>query len=401
MYQIMRIWSCSKSSFVCLRQVPRTARCFSTRHHERVEVRCGSSGHVAIDLFNVANNSPNAPLIIHLPPFPTQQPTNPQDLPSVIRDWPVASINYRWHQTTPQLAPADNPHLPIQWPCPVHDVGFAYAWLTSNLRLPDHTRRDIYVYGSYVGGSLAASLALTQTTPHARIGVRGMACFNGIYNWTMFLPDHPVHKKKTRKSTSMTEALTPPPLVGGAQMEELLHSVPDLFHKPADLFDAFASPSLLFHNPGLHIPSSFDQGNPSMVDKMMKLSLNKDENSVSPEEMVMKPARKSHLVFPPRDSTIKIPQTLLIHTAPIVTDVKKKSRKKHTFEAQAEELADLMRRSIEKVEFKERQKWDDTDSWEEAARQRVRLQNIGEEADSIALPVNGEEALIAWLEDIV
>ena len=49
LHQIMRTWSCVQSSYVCLRQFPRTSRRFSTRHHERVEVRCGSSGHVAIE----------------------------------------------------------------------------------------------------------------------------------------------------------------------------------------------------------------------------------------------------------------------------------------------------------------------------------------------------------------
>jgi hypothetical protein len=284
-------------------------------------------------------------------------------------------------------------------------VGFAYHWLTSNLGPLDHTRRDIYVYGSYVGGSLATSLALTQTTPHAKFGVRGIACFNGIYNWTMFLPDHPFHRKKSTKSTSMTKALTtpPPPLVHGAQMEELLSSMPDLFHKPADLFDVFASPSLFFHSPGLHIPSSFAQSGRSMVDELVKRSLAEDDNAASQELLMMKPARKSHLIFPPRDSTLKLPRTLLMHTDPTATtDAEKKRRKKYTFETQAEELADLMRRSIEKVEFKERQKWDDSmDSWEEAARQRVQVRSVGGETDSIDLPGVGKEALVNWLEATV
>ena len=324
-------------------------------------------------------------------------------LPDVLRNRPVASINYRWDIQDPDEPKHDAFAMMTQWPAPVHDTAFAYSWLVDNLKLPEPRRRDIYVYGSYVGASLATSLALTEAHKHAPFGVRGVAAYNGIYNWTMFLPEHPVHKVKKWKRGLQT--LNTQPLAKGDRLEGILDDVPSLFGKPAHLFDTFASPSLFFHNPGLHVPTGFNAV-ASPLDEMMGLLNLERSGADAPTTTVrlMKPPRKSHLVFPPRTSTLTIPETLLLHDRhpDIVSATGKRKLKPrgHTFQMQADELAELMRRSIDKVELKERSKWDDEmDTWAHEAQRRVQVADVGEEEKDLGLGLIGQEMLSDWLDD--
>lgn len=331
--------------------------------------------------------------MIHLPAFPTNELHTYGGVPSFFEDWPVASIKYHWGRLC-EAQPAST-----QWPTPVHDTAFAYSWILENLAPPKPERRDIYVYGSYLGASLATSLALTESHGHSRFGVRGVAAYNGVYNWTMFLPQHPIHKQKKRKA-KILDALKSAPLAEGAHLGDLRDSAPDWFKSPVNLFDPFASPSLFFHNPGLHVPRTFDADSSPVSDLLSLLAAEETANKL---EEPPKPPRKSHLVFPPRVSTLKIPETLLLHDTPPPPAVKSRRGTKHrghTFKTQAEELADLMRRSIDKVELKERSKWDDDiDSWEAEALRRVQVAELGEEMDGYSLSAAGEDELRIWLED--
>jgi acetyl esterase/lipase len=350
-------------------------------------------------LFNVSKHAPDSTLIVHLPPIPSRA-GSPAVLPGFLRQWPVASINYRWERSS-EHGPDDGFARPLSWPTPVHDVAFAYSWLVENLAPPGNGRRDIYVYGSYLGGSLAASLGLTEAHAHARFGVRGFVAYNGIYNWTMFLPDHRVNRPSGRSKTPTA----PPELPEGSHLQGFHKQLSSLFQRPSNLFDPFASPSLFFHGPGLAIPQTFSMSTAelSLIDA---LSQHSSDSDLTPLITPSRPPRKSHLVFPPRKSTLKIPPALLLHDAPPrITETTTKSRKRkpklvgNTFQAQAEELAELMRRSIDKVELKERIKWDEeTDSWEEEAQRRVQVLELGEEGESHALSEMGEEVVINWFE---
>lgn len=331
-------------------------------------------------------------LLIHLPAFPSSQDAGQAQLPEVLREWPVASINYRWDELD-----SDLPHSTRQgtWPAPVHDTAFAYSWILANLAPPHPGRRDIFVYGSFLGASLAMSLALSETTRHARFGVRGVATYNGVYNWTMFLPEHPIHK---RKKSTLQGALTSKPLAEGARLEELQEWIPHLFREPSNLFDPFASPSLFFHNPGLHVPSSFDADSSPLYDLVSLMTGQAtDKEPTEP----LKPPRKSHLVFPPRASTLAIPEALLLYEKHSRQPSKGKralKRRGNTFETQAAELAELMQRSINKVELKERSKWDDgMDSWEEEASRRVQVKEVADEAGGLCLGADAQERLLEWL----
>lgn len=120
---------------------------------------------------------------------------------------------------------------------------------------------------------------------------------------------------------------------------------------------------------------------------------------------VVKTPRKSHFVFPPRQSTLKIPEALLLHdSSPIaLTASGKPSRRKskasgNSFEMQAAELVELMRRSIEVVELKDRCKWDDDilDLADES-RRRVQLMDVGEGSSDYEMSAAGEAAALRWL----
>lgn len=186
-------------------------------------------------------------------------------------------------------------------------------------------------------------------------------------------------------------------------MEGFLEEMPGLFGQPGNLFDPFASPSLFFHGPGLDVPGSFNEpASPlsEMVTAMVGL------NVTGSKAIPMKPPRKSHLIFPPRASTIKLPQTLLLHDeAPPKTSSSPRSRRKptqNTFKLQADELAELMRRSIDKVEMKERVKWDDDiEGWGEEASRRVQVVELGEERRDLQLGEHGQEEVRTWLEGVM
>lgn len=293
----------------------------------------------------------------------------------------------------------DNATTPLRWPTPVHDTAFAYAWIVANLAPPD-IRRDIFVYSSYLGASLGTSLALTETHPHAPFGIRGIAAYNGVYNWTMFLPKHPMYRRKKTKRLTLAG---PEPLAMGVHMGNMLEDIPGLFGQPSAVFDPFASPSLFFHNPGMNVPASWDDNDTSTTSDTVTVVLGH-----SPEDthfIEVKPPRRSHLVYPPRTSTLRIPPTLLLHDKYNKSVLGRRWRltKKHpgnTLKAQAEELAGMMRRSIDKVEFGERVKWDDQmDSWEAAALKRVQVLELGDEKDGLELGEDGEESVRAWLQE--
>ncbi|GAW21993.1 hypothetical protein ANO14919_115240 [Xylariales sp. No.14919] len=376
-------------------------------HGERISVRVGSSGHVNIDLHNLAKVSSSEPLLVYLPPFSTAAPNSDlTQLPRFAQRHATAVIHYRWTEPSSEeesvevYASGDEEavhrYFHPGWPAPIHDTLQAYTWIVENLAPTNYARRDIYVYGSYLGASLATSLALTEAHPHERMAVRGCVAYNGIYNWTMFLPDHPINKLPKTSSRNFLEDILVLP--GDPDFQELRQMTTELFNKPSDLFDSFASSCLLFHTPGLLVPPSFDE---SAIPPPSSLA----DLSWLPEEMVeefinLKHPRKSPLVFPPRKSTLKIPEMLLLHdSAPPLPPSFLRRRQRRTkinygnnFRTQAEELANLMRRSINKVELKERMKWDeDAGQWDGEADRRVQVHDVGHDGD--------DAAAAAWLED--
>lgn len=228
----------------------------------------------------------------------------------------------------------------------------------------------------------------------------------------MFLPDHPIHRTKSFADTlddlSRTE--------DDSYFSDLKATMPTLFASPGHLFDPFASPSLLFHNPGLLVPEDFETS--ALPDSMASAidALSKSSSLSDDEEdealAVLKAPRKGYLAFPPRQSTLKLPETLLMYKPPPPVPRKtwqarrgrrtaaEKQPGLNNFETQATELAGLMRRSIDKLELRDRKKWDvDFDDFDGEALRRVEVRDVGSvEADG-ELGEHGQELAAAWLEE--
>ncbi|KAI1129387.1 hypothetical protein F5Y10DRAFT_238501 [Nemania abortiva] len=384
---------------------------------ERISVPVGSSGSVNIDLHNLAKISSSEPLLVYLPPFSTAAPTSDlTQLPRFAQRHATAVIHYRWTEPSFGEEPvkedasdaSDGDEIVFRrfhpgWPTPLHDTLKAYSWIVENLSPSTYTRRDIYVYGSYLGASLAVSLALTETYPHERMAVRGCVAYNGIYNWTMFLPDHPINKLPKSVSRNFLEDILAVP--GDSDFQELKQMMRELFSKPDELFDHFASPCLFFQTPGLLIPPSFDESAippPSSLADLPWLPEVVAEEAIEEGIQVvpLKHPRKSPLVFPPRKSTLKIPEMLLLHETPPPLPpslLRRRQRRKknsygNSFGTQAEELAGLMRRSINKIELKERMKWDENmEEWDGEADRRIQMHDVGLKG--------GDNVADVWLED--
>ncbi|KAI0133635.1 hypothetical protein BJ170DRAFT_678571 [Xylariales sp. AK1849] len=388
---------------------------------ERISVKCGSAGSVYVDLHNIAKVSSSDPLLIYLPPWSTSSTAGVPQIPAFCRGYPTAVINYRWAGYPPfegnraPLPTADQDSdgleapLPLAWPVPVTDTAQAYSWIVENLTPPTYTRRDVYVYGSYLGASLATSLALTETHPHQRMAMRGFVAYNGIYNWTMFLPDHQINKQSGSRTANILEEILGQPT--DPTFQELKLHAPDLFGDPSHIFDPFASPCLFFQTPGLWVPQDFDSPADPVL-SMLGSAAGQADGALDAIKSLLammagKPPRRSALAFPPRQSTLKIPETLLLHTslpAPMAVFRRRPQKRRKAvvdnhFRTQAEELAGLMRRSLEKLEFKERSRWDeDFDGYDEMYK-RVQVRDVGMDERSFELPSRGEALVSEWLED--
>lgn len=407
-------------------------------------------------------------------------------LPRFLRPYPSATIHYRWphrghhtasisSQKSGDEQQGDLFDAPLHWPTPIHDTLAGYDFLTRELAPPPHRenghsrlqRRDIYVYGSFLGAGLAASLALTESHANEPMAVRGLLAINGVYNWTTFLPEHPLNtaRQKLAKELGLDLAAFERREDTDQDLGMLKALLPLLFHQPGDLFDPFASPVLFFHTAGMMVPPSFtERWRPEYLSDpttSSSSSPNSDSEDIDPYDYVysdpedppppmpfpetestdteethsdsdsstdisddpttdatsamMAPApRRGYLAFPPRASSLKIPDTLLLHsTAPPLPDVpdtvvgqrqltsvwKKLRNADNSFASQAMGLAGLMRRSVNKLEVKERVRWDeDFEDPEGEALRRVETRDIGEEG-VLGQEAETEERARQWLEE--
>lgn len=174
-----------------------------------------------------------------------------------------------------------------------------------------------------------------------------------------------------------------------------------LFTSPASAFDPFASPVLFFRSPGLSIPSYFPGLPPPTPTAdghalLGGLSLSEEEITSLREKASTPPSSeavdgeitvspKSNLRFPPRDSGLRIPRSLLLTTSTspscntkIPPARKRKGAKapkltKEEPQRQADELARLMRRSVVMHEFKDRALWDEDGDPHAASEERVQV----------------------------
>lgn len=425
---------------------------------------------MSCSLHDVSRHSVLAPLIINLPAFPVQDTADVQSyLPRFLQRYPSATIHYRWpergrtisdHEST--SAPGDDEqhgsNRPLHWPTPIHDTLAAFDFLTRTLTPPPSTgtyedfrpqRRDVYVYGSYLGASLAASLSLTESHAHKPMAVRGLLALNGIYNWTTFLPDHSVNttRLKMQRDLGLDLSVLEQRDHSGQDLGMLKALLPRLFRQPDNLFDPFASPVLFFHSPGMMVPPSFtERWRPKYPSQQSPTS--SSGGAIDPYDYVYSdpedpppptpfpeaethagsgaetdsdpdpatippPPRKGYFAFPPRASTLRIPEALLLHsTPPPLPDIpasiegftrrtaawKKLKNAENSFASQALGLASLMRRSLKKLKLKESKQWDEDPGDPEAEAARwvetgdIRWDGSGQGAEP-------EDRARQWLEE--
>jgi len=288
-----------------------------------------------------------------------------------------------------------------------------YDWIVQNLRPTDSDTRDVIMYSSHLGASLASSVALSESRSSQKFPVRGLIAYNGIYNWTMFLPDHKVNKSPKRKTTKKMEEIfsgadSPPSL--GTLFDTIRDQMPGLFHKPSNLFDDFASPALFFQTAGLHVPESFTRSH-ELATAINELASKSDPGYNPMVVDISKPPRRMPITFPSPHSGQRIPESLLLYSQPPYPQrtTKKASRRRatkpkgHHFHVQAVEFVELLRRNVAKLELEQRQQTLqegldlDPDTFVE---ERVQLVDVGQET-GLQPNTTGVQVISRWLEERV
>ncbi|PQE17721.1 Alpha beta hydrolase fold-3 protein [Rutstroemia sp. NJR-2017a BVV2] len=328
----------------------------------------------------------------------------------------------------------------------VHDTLQAYTWLL-NTYLPSlfpdpppppsgfypikPIQRPLLIYGSYLGGTLATSLALTEsyTSTNQKTKIHSLVVHNGIFDWTPFstTPD-PVLLDKS----SIPPYISTPDLYSQKPWTtDILHTLKTrLFPSPSQTFDAFASPILFFRRPGIEVPQRWPIPPPPKSESSSSPDSPTEELPVPPsledfpsppddpddsdigsppsnlwdDELEDHPhepletSRKSHLIFPPPKSLLKLPRSLFLYSKFSLPDSMgsdgkvQKGRGKdneneitsdeadekfEVFREQAEEMQRVMQRSIKLHELRDRIRWDDECDPEAIAGERVSVKGVG------------------------
>lgn len=409
--------------------------------------------------------TPTTPLVLYLPPIGVNlqhvyAPRVPRLLfdtnsSSTLNELPIAQINYRWNVpqgTSPGASPgvSNSPNLATHgFPTPLHDTLHAYTWLTTSflpsfipnssdpspLRSPSpyasafsqaarrkHVR-PLLIYGSFLGGTLASSLSLTETQIRpVTSSIEGVIVRNGVFDWSQVVTSRP--------SSALNRLPATDEIATGRDVWDIaaLHTLKThLFTSPASAFDPFASPVLFFRSPGLSVPSYFPGTTPSALPPKPDDPALLDGLSISEEELASLRARTSNssgstpenqsdeevavsrrsaLRFPPKDSGLRIPHSLFLTTSRSLSAVKAVSKKRGRAKAgqslqeemnkQAEEMAKLMRRSLVMYEFKDRALWDGDGDPHALSEERVQVHELGvdESEQKEAAVVEG------WLEGL-
>ncbi|KAK0121194.1 hypothetical protein ONS96_011373 [Cadophora gregata f. sp. sojae] len=399
-----RIAKCRRSA----RQISSDSAASSREGFEvqKFEVKCGSAGFVTIDVHNPsALSNPANPLIIHLPPTGTHLRSTHPPLPPYLltSKTTLASINYRWNIPTPSTnttAPkplSNNPSYAYHpFPRPLHDTLAGYTFLLSTFlpryspQAPSPTtdfnpnarqslyaptrplpvQRPILMYGSFLGGTLATSLALTENFTSRTLPTKiiGLITKNAVFDWTDIATSPPPPTVANQDSSSENElGSTAGPLQRSPMTPEnawdasTLHKLKThLFPSPAAAFDSFASPTLFFRTSGLAVPQKWvtdedssdqstanspslspsetedqwpsEEGDLTSSNSEAASPLTPGEEPTSPTHkqtetteadlakrisqlFIEPPSRPAHLKFPPSSTTLKIPFSLFLHTA--------------------------------------------------------------------------------------
>lgn len=320
-------------------------------------------------------SGPAPSIIFYLPPGPllpaTLPPVDAGAALSSVTSATVVQINYRCSQEH-------------QYPTPIHDVLTGYDWVLEHLipsrsfhrpgRSSNH-RIKLAVCGELVGGSLATMLALTECRLQGPY-IAAAAVNEPIIDWVFPEDDEVEHETSVGRLSSYihelqvgrkSKAKSKPRQTSFStfgdgsilNVSALLKARRDLFRRPEDYFDTFASPIFNFRTPGVAVPPPPPQPK-SPVDEFAELALfernefhrqqlkmsslsntmqTHDHQEESTAESTKKP-RKSYRRWPNAGSGLRIPQ---MHISSAVTS---------PLSDQVEEFARLMQKSIVSQELK-------------------------------------------------
>ena len=143
-----------------------------------------------------------------------------------------------------------------KYPTPVHDVLAGYDWILENL-LPKRSisrvgRSDtvgkVAVCGEHIGGGLATALALTECRTD-RPAIVAAAVNNALVDWVSLAEttDTPAKRRLPKSASSIVDG-------SDQELQTLLQLRQELFAKPENYFDPFASPMLFFRSAGTTVP---------------------------------------------------------------------------------------------------------------------------------------------------
>lgn len=245
-------------------------------------------------------NTPGTKKIQHdlLEPEVQDQTTNNAEIsPALLLASKTLSTIVTVHYRLGTIPTEEEPTKAFYYPTPVHDTITGFDWILANLLPPlsqkqkgwlKHQQLEaksveprLSVYGEGVGGSLAVMLALTEAKY-----VHALAAFEPVVDW-VGLDDFLEREEENTsqrllsdleseitiaetKSNTFDLPPTPPstptskrrkPRQRGtpSDFHSLLRTRSTIFRKPADWFDAFASPALFLRSPGRDAPIEWDR----------------------------------------------------------------------------------------------------------------------------------------------
>ncbi|KAI4203366.1 MAG: hypothetical protein LQ350_001887 [Teloschistes chrysophthalmus] len=252
---------------------------------------------------------------------------------------PLTTLSLSAHATTVHIAYRLSQQTPF--PRPIHDILAAYDWVRKHLvsSVPQtnshgssHHHKSVGVIGELAGGSLAASLALTECHSHKPGAIKAAALGNAVVDWSSLFHNN------NNTSDTQSESLN----------RELLALRSRAFLRPADRYDPFASPLLFFRTPAWELvpepvlygfpPSpcaSVSASSPTATTSPSSPTASSSETKGQEEELFQK--RRSHRKYPPLASNLRLPRTRI--------EVGRESG--GVLREQGMEMAELMQRSVD------------------------------------------------------
>lgn len=364
---------------------------------------------MTVDVFHGLKST--SPTILYLPSGPVLPGIGDEEesIISLLRETTggtIARINYRASAA-------------YSYPTPFHDVLYGFDWVRENLLLDEFKRpylARLGVCGELMGGSLATMLALTE----CRLGesrIAAAAVNNPIVDWvfpdelpvvdpselpeplapdeTAFPADEdmmgssqvPIEVRKPRKSRKRTPKSTPQTAWQRHGDNRILPTLTlmaerdNLFTKPDDYLDRFASPMHFFRSPHaqLLVPQHDDIFASKQPDEILDIEAQMSldhynsitrQNSSAPELPILSRCRAYARNYPPAGSKLSLPAwSITTGSESPLCD-------------QASELAKVLRRSAARHALKShagRTRWHDKaekEMYEELAEDKVQLRSL-------------------------